>query len=244
MVSSAPRVSPGLGGPASPYHISCLVGPKLKSSIAFSRLAKRASDTTVASLTSPSACLVFSGVTRLSVPCSSSRPHRPQFESDSSIATTCSNVVRWAGSCVEGCGAIEGATGAALGLCSWACAMLIGLASTDNPASATAPTATIAIPVDCVFMSRRLLAVDLEPSVDQRDTRVDDRMMQALLRGDKLHELIGALDVRRAVLDRARCGGRARQAHRRRRIFLKWHEIVRTRAELDAKVEHEVVDRS
>src|SRR6516162_7092242 len=106
MVSSAPRVWPGLGGPAAPYHISCCVSPKLKLSTAFSRLAKRASDTTTPSFASASACLVFSGVTRLSVPRSSSLPQRPQLERLFSIATTCSNVTRCAGSCVDGCGAV------------------------------------------------------------------------------------------------------------------------------------------
>src|SRR5712664_672285 len=152
MVSSAPRVSPGFGGPASPYHISCLVGPKLKSSIAFSRLAKRASETTVPSLTSVSACLVFSSVTRLSVPRSSSAPHRPQLESDCSIATTGSKVMRWAGSWVEGCGAIGVAAGAAAGLGSCASAIPIGFASSDKPASATTPAANSVILVKCVFM--------------------------------------------------------------------------------------------
>src|SRR5882762_3508724 len=152
MVSSAPRVSPGFGGPASPYHISCFVGPKLKSSIVFSRLAKRASETTVPSLTSVSACLVLSGVTRLSVPRSSSAPQRPQLESDCSIATTCSKVMRRAGSWVEGCGAIGVAAGAAVGLCSWAAAIPIGFASSDKPASATTPAVDSVILVKCVFM--------------------------------------------------------------------------------------------
>src|SRR5258706_3925963 len=135
MVSSAPRVSPGLGGPASPYHISCLVGPKLKSSIVFSRLAKRASDTTVPSLTSVSACLVFSGVTRLSVPRSSSAPHRPQLESDCSIATTCSKVMRCAGSWVEGCGAIGVAAGGGGGAFSLGGVLLVLRFKKDNGAT-------------------------------------------------------------------------------------------------------------
>src|SRR6516162_6298956 len=109
MVSSAPRASPGFGGPAGP----CVVGPKLKLSIARSRLAKRASETTTPSFTRRNASFVFSGVARLRVPRSSSLPQRPQFESSCSIASTCSKVVRWVGSWVEGCGAVG--TGAAAG---------------------------------------------------------------------------------------------------------------------------------
>src|ERR1700719_3294066 len=152
MVSSAPRVSPGLGGPARPYHISCLVGPKLKSSMVFSRLAERARDTTIPSFTRPNACLAFSGVTRLRVPRSSSLPQRPQLDSDCSIATTCSKVMRWAGSWVEGCGVIGVAAGAGAALCSWADAMPIGHASNANPASATEPAVNVLNLVHCAFM--------------------------------------------------------------------------------------------
>src|SRR5215471_4558189 len=236
MVSSAPRVSPGLGGPAGPYHISCLVGPKLKSSMVFSRLAKRASDTATASLTSPSACLVFSGVTRLSVPRSSSRPQRPQLESDSSIATTCSKVMRCGGCCSlllarrntdraceqrqsgkrSGAGGqyrhprqlrfhvSSGNTGSFSRLSGVARgAYRAGLRPAQWQAEARP---RVARPNPVRFGLRRLrglLAVDLQPGVDQRDAGVDDRTMQALLRSDKLDELVGALDIRRTILERA-----------------------------------------
>src|SRR5215470_8252799 len=153
MVSSAPRVSPGLGGPARPYHISCLVGPKLKSSIAFSRLAKRASDTTAPSLTRPSACLVFSGVTKLRVPRSSSLPQRPQLESDCSIATTCSKVTRCAGSWVDGCDVIDVVAGAGAARCSWAAALPIWFANKDSPTSATVPAISFLVFVVRVFIA-------------------------------------------------------------------------------------------
>jgi hypothetical protein len=48
--------------------------------------------------------------------------------------------------------------------------------------------------------SRRLLVISLEAGIDQGDLRVDGRMMQAVLGGDKLHELVGPLDVERAIL--------------------------------------------
>src|SRR6476659_7360992 len=41
---------------------------------------------------------------------------------------------------------------------------------------------------------RGLLAVRLEPPVNQRDLRVDRRMDHALLLGDELHQLVGAFD--------------------------------------------------
>ncbi len=49
-------------------------------------------------------------------------------------------------------------------------------------------------------LSRRLFAVGFEPRVDQRDDPVDHRMAQTLLLGDQLHQLVGALDIGRAVL--------------------------------------------
>jgi len=47
---------------------------------------------------------------------------------------------------------------------------------------------------------RRLLAISLEAGIDQGDLRIYGRMMQAVLGGDELHKLIGALDVERAIL--------------------------------------------
>jgi hypothetical protein len=50
----------------------------------------------------------------------------------------------------------------------------------------------------------RLLAVRLQPCIDQRHLRIDRRMAQPLLLGDELHQLVRALDVGRTVLQRAR----------------------------------------
>ena len=74
--------------------------------------------------------------------------------------------------------------------------------------------------------------------------RVDHRMAQALLLGDQLHQLVGAFDIRRAVLQRARGRSRTRQALRRRRIFFERHKIARRRAKLDAEIKHEIIDRA
>jgi hypothetical protein len=51
-----------------------------------------------------------------------------------------------------------------------------------------------------------LLPILIEPGIDQGDGGVDRGMAQALLLGDELNQLVGALDVRRAVLQGA--GGR------------------------------------
>jgi len=63
--------------------------------------------------------------------------------------------MRWAGSWVEGCGAIRFAAGAAAGLCSWAVATPIEPAGNDKPASATVVAANI---LDLV---RRMLMIFL-----------------------------------------------------------------------------------
>src|SRR5581483_4882829 len=90
---------------------------------------------------------------------------------------------------------------------------------------------------------RGLLAVGLEPRIDQRYLRVDRRKAQPLLLGDELHELVGALDVRRSVLQRAGGGCRARQALRGGGIFLVRYEVAWRSAELHTEIEDEVVDR-
>src|SRR5499427_10839367 len=91
---------------------------------------------------------------------------------------------------------------------------------------------------------RRLLAVGLEPRVDQRDLGVDRRMAQTLLLGDELHQLVSALDIGSAVLQGACRRSRPREALRRRGVFLERHEVLRLGAELDAQIEYEVVDRA
>src|SRR5262249_12371569 len=91
------------------------------------------------------------------------------------------------------------------------------------------------------FALRRLLAVRLEALIDQRHAGVDGRMAEALLLGDQLHELIGALDVGHAVVERASGGGWTRQALGRGGVLLERHEVVRLGAELHAQIEHEIV---
>ena len=80
----------------------------------------------------------------------------------------------------------------------------------------------------------RLLAVRFEPRVDQSDLRVDGRMAHALLPGDELHQLVGALDIGRAVVERARGRSRSRQALRGGGVFLERYEIVRIGANIGA----------
>jgi hypothetical protein len=60
--------------------------------------------------------------------------------------------MRWAGSWVEAFGAIGVAAGAVVGLCSWALAIWIWLASSDTAASEAPQAVNIAILVNCVFM--------------------------------------------------------------------------------------------
>src|SRR5579875_2125774 len=90
----------------------------------------------------------------------------------------------------------------------------------------------------------RFRAVRLEPRIDQRDLRVDRGVALALLARDELHQLVGALDIRRAVLQGARRRCRARETLRRRGVFLERHEIFGLRAELDAEIEDEIVYRA
>jgi hypothetical protein len=58
---------------------------------------------------------------------------------------------------------------------------------------------------ESTFLSgRRLFAVGLKARVDQRDYCIDHGMTQTLLLGDQLHQLVGAFDIRRTILQRAR----------------------------------------
>src|SRR5690349_5617322 len=59
---------------------------------------------------------------------------------------------------------------------------------------------TAATPVGRVGLCR-LLAVGGEPLVDQRHGSVQRRVAHALLLAEELHQLVGALDVRRAVVE-------------------------------------------
>ena len=79
---------------------------------------------------------------------------------------------------------------------------------------------------------------------DERDNAVDHRVAEALLFCDQLHEFVGTLDIRNAVIERTRRGSRPRQAFRRRRVFLERHEILWVGAELHAKIVHEIIDRA
>src|SRR6516162_2447696 len=73
----------------------------------------------------------------------------------------------------------------------------------------------------------RLFSIGFEPRVDQRNDSVDDRMAQALLLGDQLHEFVGAFDVGSAVLQSTRGRGRTREALRRGSVFFERHQIAR-----------------
>ena len=50
----------------------------------------------------------------------------------------------------------------------------------------------------------RLLPVCRQPLVDQRDGAIDDRVPHPELLADQLHEPVGALDIRHAVVQRPR----------------------------------------
>src|SRR5689334_870252 len=65
----------------------------------------------------------------------------------------------------------------------------------------------------------RRLPVRRKTLIDQRDLGIDRRMPQALLKGDELDQLVGAFDIGRAILQRARRGRRAGQALRRSGVF-------------------------
>src|ERR1700744_1420761 len=90
-----------------------------------------------------------------------------------------------------------------------------------RPRAAYLASAVAAVP----SLSRRLLPVRLEPRVNQRDLRIDRRVAFAFLAPEGLNQLIGALDIGRAVLEGTRRRGWATEALRRRRIFLERHEI-------------------
>src|SRR5580704_6569151 len=94
------------------------------------------------------------------------------------------------------------------------------------------------------LLRRRLLTVGFKPRIDQRDLSIDCRIMQTSLRGNELHEFIGALDIGRAVLQRAGGGRRASQRLRRRGIFLERHHIVGLSPKLDAEVNDKIVNRA
>ena len=67
-------------------------------------------------------------------------------------------------------------------------------------------------------------------------------MTQALLPGNQLHELIGALDIERSVIERARRRSRTNQALRRGSVFLERHEIARRWRRASRQIVDEIVD--
>ena len=67
-------------------------------------------------------------------------------------------------------------------------------------------------------------------------------MPQAFLKGNELDQLVGAFDVWRAILQRARRGGRAGQALRSSGVLFERNKIRRIGAELHAEIEHKIVD--
>jgi hypothetical protein len=68
-------------------------------------------------------------------------------------------------------------------------------------------------------------------------------MAHALLPGDQLHQLVGAFDIGRAIVERARGRSRTGQAFCGRSIFLEWYKLIARGTELHAYVHHEVVYR-
>jgi len=66
--------------------------------------------------------------------------------------------------------------------------------------------------------------------------------VHAALGGNQLHELVSPLDIGRFVLQGARRRGRACQRLRRRSVLFERHHILRLRAELDAQIDHEIID--
>ncbi len=69
-------------------------------------------------------------------------------------------------------------------------------------------------------------------------------MAHALLLGDELHQLVGAFDIGRAIVERARSRSRTRQAFCSRSIFLEWHKFIARGTKLDAYVQDEFVYRT
>ncbi len=75
----------------------------------------------------------------------------------------------------------------------------------DVPPSQTRPAYPRGLQQRCMTcLSRRFFPIRLQPPVNQGDLRIDCRVTQATALRDQLHQLVGALDVDRAVLQGAR----------------------------------------
>src|SRR6516162_6457284 len=109
-------------------------------------------------------------------------------------------------------------------------------------------TAIYLLPVRLPFCPRKSgggrFAVDREPGVNRRDGLVDDRVAHAVLRRDRLHQAVGALDVGGTVEQRPRRRRRANQVVCRSSVFFERHQIVRRRPELLAHAHDPIVDRA
>src|SRR5712672_1956692 len=86
----------------------------------------------------------------------------------------------------------------------------------------------------CPIVSGRLPAVCSDPFIHQDNNGIEHGMTHALLLGDELHQLVGAFDIDRAIVERARSGSWTRQAFRSRSIFLEWYEFIARGTKLDA----------
>src|SRR5215472_7386495 len=86
--------------------------------------------------------------------------------------------------------------------------------------------------------------IDREPGVDRRDCLVDDGVVHAVLRGDRLHQAVGALYIGGAVEQCPRRRGRTHQIVGRGGVFFERHQIVRRRAEFLAHANDPIVDRA
>ena len=87
-------------------------------------------------------------------------------------------------------------------------------------------------------------SIGREPSVDHRDRLVDNGIVHAVLRRDRLHKAIGPLDVGGTVKQRPRRRGRAHQVVCRGSVFVERHQIVGRRPELLAHANDPIVDRA
>src|SRR5215831_19292585 len=64
------------------------------------------------------------------------------------------------------------------------------------------------------------LSIGGEPGIDRRDRLIDDGVTHAVLRGDRLHQPVGPLDIGRAVVERPGGRGRSHQVERRGGVFI------------------------
>ena len=78
------------------------------------------------------------------------------------------------------------------------------------------------------FLSSRcgFLPVCIKPRIDESNYGVEHRAAHAFLPCNKLHKSVGAFDVRRAIVKRARGRGWTRQTFGCKSIFFEWLKFV------------------